>query len=111
MPVYLSSATIGNEETLLTLGESGEIMAWFYPHKDHAQNIYECLPCVYDGEPGQGRLLWSYDGEFARHQAYLGDSNALVTTLHSEALKLKIEFTDLVPDGAPVFLRRIKVRH
>ncbi len=111
MPVYLSSATLGNEETLVTLGESGEIMAWFYPQKDHAQNIHECLPCIYDGEPGQGRRLWSYDGAFTRHQAYHGDSNAVVTTLRSQELGLKIEFTDVVPDGIPALLRRITVRN
>lgn len=109
MPVYLSSAVVGNEETLVTLGESGEIMAWFYPQKDHAQNIHECLPCFYDGEPGQGRLIWCYEGEFARHQAYLGDSNVVVTTLSSANLGIKIEFTDFVPDGSPVLLRQIKV--
>lgn len=111
MPVYLSSAVVGNEETLVTLGESGEIMAWFYPHKDHAQNIHECLPCIYDGEPGQGQLLWSYDSYWERHQAYVGDSNAVVTTLTSQESGLKIEFTDMVPDGSPVLLRQIKVSH
>ena len=111
MPVYLSSAVVGNEETLVTLGESGEIMAWFYPHKDHAQNIRECLPCIYDGRPGEGRLLWSYDEAFSRHQQYLGDSNAVVTTLSSAESGLKIEFTDLVPDGAPVLLRQIEVKN
>jgi oligosaccharide amylase len=111
MPVYLSSAVVGNEETLVTLGEAGEIMAWFYPQKDHAQNIHECLPCVYDGPPGQGRLIWSYESEFQRHQEYLGDSNAVVTTLTSESLGLKIEFTDVVPDGLPVLLRQITLRH
>lgn len=109
MAVYLSSAVVGNEETLVTLGESGEIMAWFYPHKDHAQNIHECLPCIYDGEAGQGDLIWSYDEQLTRHQAYLGDSNAVVTTLTSKERNLKIEFTDLVPDGSPVLIRQIKV--
>jgi len=109
MAVYLSSAVVGNDETLVTLGQSGEMMAWFYPHKDHAQNIHECLPCIYDGEPGQGRLIWSYDEQLSRHQAYLGDSNAVVTTLTSKELGLKIDFTDMVPDGSPVFLRQIKV--
>lgn len=111
MPVFLSSAVVGNAQTLATLGESGELMAWFYPRKDHAQNVHECLPCFYDGEPGQGRLLWSYDGAFERHQAYLGDTNAVVTTLNAPTLGLKIEFTDFMIDGAPVLLRQIKVRN
>jgi oligosaccharide amylase len=111
MAVYLSSAVVGNEETLVTLGESGEIMAWFYPHKDHAQNIHQCLPCIYDGKPGEGRLLWSYDEAFSRHQQYLGDSNAVVTTLQAHESGLQIKFTDMVPDGSPVLLRQIEVQN
>ena len=51
MTVYLPTAVVGNDHTLLTLGASAEIMGWFYPAKDHAQQIHQCLPCVYAGPP------------------------------------------------------------
>ncbi|HEX8463950.1 MAG TPA: hypothetical protein VF627_04965 [Abditibacterium sp.] len=109
MPVFLSSATLGNAQTLLTLGGAGELMAWFYPHKDHAQHIHQCLPCVYLGHGGQGSLHWSFGPEFSTHQAYLPGSNALQTTL--EGLGLRITFTDVVPDELPVLVRRIEVEN
>ena len=54
MTVYLPTAVVGNDHNLITLGSAGEIMGWFYPAKDHAQHIHECMPCVYVG-PAAGR--------------------------------------------------------
>src|SRR5438477_11515182 len=98
MGVYLPSAVAGNAETLLTFGETGEIMAWFYPHKDHAQQIYQCMPCYYAGYPGQGALYWTWGAEWVRRQDYLEDTNILRSVLASESLGLEIEFLDLVPE-------------
>jgi GH15 family glucan-1,4-alpha-glucosidase len=109
MSVFLSTATLGNAQTLLTLGGAGELMAWFYPHKDGAQHIHQCLPCVYLGHGGQGRLHWTFDGEFSRSQNYLPDSNALQTTI--EGLGLRITFTDVVPDDLPVLVRQVEVEN
>jgi GH15 family glucan-1,4-alpha-glucosidase len=109
MPVYLSTAVLGNQQTLLTVGHSGELMAWFYPHKDHAQHIHQCIPCVYLGHGGEGHLHWAFGDEFTRDQTYLGDTNVLETVL--EGLGLRITFTDVMPDDAPVLLRRIQVQN
>jgi len=110
MPVYLPTAIVGNKNTLINLGHAGEIMAWFYPSKDHAQHIYNCLPCVYIGEPGRGRLSWTWGDEWQRHQEYSGDSNICVTTLTSYEVGLELTLTDLVPATGTALLRRIEVR-
>lgn len=107
MPVYLPTSIVGNICNLVTLGQSGEIMAWFYPHKDAFQHITACLPCVYFGDGGRGQLHFTFDGAFERHQEYLGDSNALLTTL--KAGDLQIEFEDVMPDNWPLLARRIRV--
>lgn len=109
MPVYLSTAVLGNKRTLLTLGHSGELMAWFYPHKDHAQHIHECMPCFYEGHGGQGQLHWGYSDVFTRHQAYWPGCNVLETTL--EGLGLRITFTDLIPEEHDALVRRIRVEN
>jgi GH15 family glucan-1,4-alpha-glucosidase len=109
MPVFLPTATLGNSQTLLSLGASGELMAWFYPHKDGAQHIHQCLPCVYLGHGGQGVLHWTFGPEFVKHQAYLPQSNALQTSI--EGLGLKITFTDVVLDDSPVLARQIEVEN
>src|SRR4028118_2323047 len=119
MPVYLPTAVIGNDNTLVTLGQSGEIMGWFYPSKDHAQNIYQCMPCVYFGQPHQGNLHWTYGDEWQRHQYYLGDSNVLVTELTSHARSesaaysgdMRLTFTDVLMDEGATRLRRIEVKN
>ncbi|HVF09275.1 MAG TPA: hypothetical protein VNA16_00630, partial [Abditibacteriaceae bacterium] len=111
MPVYLSTAVVGNDETLITLGYSGEIMGWFYPSKDHAQNIYQCLPAVYFGVPGHGQLHWTWGDEWRRHQEYCGDTNICRTIVISDSLGLQLSFTDLVPSGAPVLLRQFEVHN
>jgi len=111
MPVYLSTAIIGNDETLITLGHSGEIMGWFYPSKDHAQNIYQCLPAVYCGAPGEGRLHWTWGEEWHRRQEYCGDANICRTIATSDVLNLQLTFTDLAPAGASVLLRQFEARN
>jgi GH15 family glucan-1,4-alpha-glucosidase len=110
MPVYLSTATVGNDETLLTLGHAGEVMAWFYPHKDHAQHIYQCLPAVYIGAPFHGRLSWLWSDEWRREQTYVGDTNIVQTTLTADSLGAQIVLTDVVPQGDSILLRQIEVR-
>ncbi|MDF2440397.1 MAG: hypothetical protein JWN98_1381 [Abditibacteriota bacterium] len=111
MPVYLSTSVVGNDETLLTLGHAGEIMAWFYPHKDHAQNVHQCLPAVYAGAPHHGHLQWTYEDSWQHSQSYLDDSNIVQTTLISHALGAHITLTDVVPADDAVLLRRIEVRN
>ena len=107
MPVFLSTATLGNPDSLWTLGHSAELMAAFYPRKDDPQNIHECLPALYIYE--QNRLLWLWSDEFAREQKYLPQTNILETRLTHSALQLEITITDIVPQNASVLARRVQV--
>ena len=107
MPVYLPTSVLGNINNLVTLGQSGEVMAWFYPHKDAFQHITSCLPCVYFGDGGRGQLHFCFESTFSREQQYLGDSNVLQTTLTSGDLEL--QFEDVMPDNWPLLARRIRV--
>jgi len=107
MPVYLPTSIVGNAQNLITLGGSGEIMAWFFPSKDAPQHISACLPCVYFGDGGEGQLHFSFEGVFERHQEYVGDSNVLKTTLRSGGLRIELE--DVCADEWPTLARRIRV--
>ncbi len=109
MPVYLPTSVVGNIHNLVTLGNSGEIMAWFYPHKDAFQHITACLPCVYFGDGGHGQLHFTFEGAFEREQHYVGDSNVLHTALRAGGLEL--EFEDVMPDNFPLLARRVRVRN
>ncbi|HLV81377.1 MAG TPA: hypothetical protein VKT32_13915 [Chthonomonadaceae bacterium] len=111
MYVYLPTAVVGNDHTLLSLGHSGEIMDWFYPSKDHAQHIYQCMPCVYVGPPPHGSLHWTWGGEWERHQEYRGQSNICVTMVRSGSLGLEVTFEDVVAEEGAVLIRRIAVKN
>lgn len=111
MTVYLPTAAIGNGHVLATLGGAGEIMSIFYPHIDFAQNVNEALPFIYVGEPHHGRLIWTYDHDFASTQSYLPDTNILRTELRCSDPELQLTLTDFVPastsDGTDTALVRI----
>jgi len=109
MPVFLSTATLGNADSLWSLGHSGEVMAAFWPAKDAPQHVHECLPALFVYE--QNRLIWGWSDEFAREQKYLPQTNILETRLHHHALQLEIVLTDLVPPGSDALLRRVEVRN
>lgn len=107
--VFLPTAAVGNGRTLCTLGRAGEIMTFFYPRLDFAQNIEECLPALYLGEPGHGRLLWTFDDQFQAHQAYVPDTNVLVTELRLGDPALTVTFTDFCPPDSTSLVRLVTI--
>ena len=109
MPVFLPTATLGNAQTLLSFGGAGELMAWFFPHKDDAQQVRNCYPGFYLGHGGQGSFKSCFDAGWEKNQTYLPASNALQTTL--EGFGLRLTLTDLVTDDAPVLLRQIEIEN
>ncbi len=109
MPVYLPTSILGNNNTLVTFGHSGEIMGWFYPHKDHAQQIHECLPAIYLGAPGEGQLVWTWDESWQRSQYYEEHTNVLTTILNGHGLE--IIFTDVVPEDGALLVRRVQLKN
>ena len=109
MPVFLPTSILGNAHNLVTLGNSGELMGWFYPHKDADQHITACLPCAYIGDAGRGRLSYFFENDWTRVQRYLPDSNALQTTL--TGFGLRVILTDVMTDDADVLYRHIRVEN
>ena len=107
MPVYLPTGAVGNGSILSTLGGAGEIMTLFYPRVDFAQNVHECLPALYVGEPGHGRFVWGFDGDFRREQSYVPDTNILRTTLRLRDGVCAIHFTDFAIPGEPCLVRNV----
>jgi GH15 family glucan-1,4-alpha-glucosidase len=111
MAVFLPTSAVGNGRIVCTLGGAGEIMTFFYPRLDFAQNIEECMPLLYSGEPGHGRLLWTFDAAFSRHQYYLPDSNVLVTELRLDDPKLLIVMTDFCPPDSTSLVRLVHIEN
>jgi len=109
--VFLPTAAVGNGRVISTLGRAGEIMTFFYPRLDFAQNIHECLPCVYVGEPGHGRLIWTFEADFTAQQSYVPDTNILTTTLRLKQPKLRVTFTDFCPPESTSFVRLVELHN
>jgi oligosaccharide amylase len=107
MPVYLPSAVLGDDSSLLTFGHTAEIQAWFWPHKDHAQHVGSNLIAIHI----HGALHFSFDSIFRREQRYLGDANVLETRLTADSLRLTIVITDVLAEGRATLLRRLRVEH
>ena len=107
MSVYLPTAAVGNGRVLVTLGGSGEVMAFFYPRLDFAQNVRECLPAIYVGDPGHGVLHWTFDPAFRRSQTYFDHTSLLRTQLDLVTPPLQILLEDFCPPGATALVRRI----
>lgn len=110
MGVYLPTAAVGNGRVLCTLGGAGEVMGFFYPHVDFAQNVRELLPALYLGDPGRGRFVWLFDGEFQRHQEYLPGTNVVRTRLQLSGQGVEVTLTDFCPPGSTALVRRVAVR-
>lgn len=111
MSVFLPTSAVGNGRVISTLGGAGEIMTFFYPRLDFAQNIEECMPLLYLGEPGHGRMLWTFDPAFARHQYYLEDTNILVTELTLSDPAVKLTCTDFCPPESTSLIRLVTVEN
>ncbi|MFQ6097730.1 MAG: hypothetical protein ACE5O2_08380, partial [Armatimonadota bacterium] len=109
MAVYLPTAVVGNGRILVTLGPAAEVMGFFYPHIDFAQNVREGMPAIYVGPPGRGRLSWLFEAEWEREQSYVREAGIVVTRLRSERAGLCVRVTDFVlPEGA-LLVRRFDV--
>jgi len=111
MPVYLPTAAVGNGRVLCTLGHAGELMTFFYPRLDFAQNVEEGLPLLYLGDPGHGRLLWTFDAAFTREQSYHLDTNVVETRLTYADSGLVLTLTDLCPPESTALIRLVRVEN
>jgi len=107
--VFLPTTATGNSLSLATFGAAGEIMAFFYPHLDFAQNIREGMHAVYVHDPGGPHLLWCFADAFERSQAFVADTNIVTSTLRHRQYDLTIETTDLLPPDDQALVRRIAI--
>jgi oligosaccharide amylase len=107
MAVFQPTAIIGNGRVLVTLGHSAELMAFFYPRCDHAQNVREGLTGIYLDGFG---FSWLFGQEWQRQQRYLKGEAAVLTELTSPLLGLGVSVCDFVSPNEPVLFRQWQVR-
>lgn len=111
MNFFIPTASMGNGISLATIGRAGEIMGFFYPHLDHAQNVREGMPGLrlLDGSHN-GRFIWCFEADWQIQQAFEPASNILVTRWKHQWMDLTIELTDLLPPRTPAMLRKIVIQ-
>lgn len=110
MGVHLPTAAVGNGRVLCTIGGAGEVMGFFYPSIDFAQNVNQCLPALHEGEPGHGRLVWTFADEVGKRQWCEPGTSVVVTELVYPASGVTVTFRDCVPPGTDALVRRISIR-
>jgi oligosaccharide amylase len=111
MAVFQPNAVLGNSHTLVSLGQAGELMTFFYPHLDFPQNLQEGMVAVYLGTPGHGHLSWTFDDAWQKRQSYVPRHNILVTELYNPVMGLEVQITDLVHPRRDILVRRFRVRN
>ncbi len=111
MSFFIPTAAAGNGLSLATFGRSGEIMGFFYPRIDFAQNVREGMPAVrvVTGS-GEAVFLWCFHESWRVAQSFERASNVLITRLTHRDLDLSLEISDCLPPGEHALLRRVVVR-
>jgi GH15 family glucan-1,4-alpha-glucosidase len=107
--MHLPTAASGNGLVLATFGRSGELMGFFYPHIDYAQNIREGMFALCVPGPSGPVLHWCFSETWNRRQQFTPGSNVLVTELQQESPGLTIRVTDAFPPEHPALLRRFEI--
>ncbi|HSW45967.1 MAG TPA: glycoside hydrolase family 15 protein, partial [Phycisphaerae bacterium] len=110
MSVFIPTAAAGNGLCLATFGRTGELMGFFYPRIDYAQNVREGMFAIrFNDGPQAGRFLWCFDEAWNITQSFEHASNVLVTRLTHRELDLILEITDVCPAGFHALLRRVLI--
>jgi GH15 family glucan-1,4-alpha-glucosidase len=110
MNFFIPTAAAGNGYSLATFGRAGEIMGFFYPRIDYAQNIREALPAVRVTYPdGNFHFIWFFQDCWKVDQAFETSSNVLKTILTHRDLKLRVELTDVIPPKERALVRHILI--
>lgn len=110
MSFFIPTAAAGNGFSLATFGRTGELMGFFYPRIDFAQNVREGMTALrlLDGSSA-GQFLWCFDPDWQTAQSFEPASNILVTRLAHRQMNLSLEISDVLPPGQRALLRRIVV--
>lgn len=110
MSVFIPTAAAGNGLCLTTFGRTGELMGFFYPRIDYAQNVREGMFALrFADGPHSGRFLWCFDNAWQVAQSFEHASNVLVTRLSHRDMDLTLELTDVCPAKHQALLRRIVI--
>ncbi|UCG33643.1 MAG: hypothetical protein JSU68_03215 [Phycisphaerales bacterium] len=108
--IFVPSAALGNSCSLATLGNAGELSAFFYPRIDFAKNVREAMTALYLRDGSDAPLAWCFGDCWERHQQFVGATTIVRTTLTHRRHPLSFETTDLMPPGEHALIRRLRVR-
>ena len=108
--IFLPSVALGNSRSLVTLGEAGELTAFFYPRIDFAKNVRQAMTALFLQDGRDAPLAWCFGDCWQRRQEFLGATNMVRTTLTHQHHDVTFETTDLVPPGEYALLRHLRVR-
>lgn len=109
MSFFIPTAAIGNGLSLATFGRAGEIMGFFYPRLDFAQNVREGMPAVRLIPGTHGVFRWCFEECWRVAQSLQQGNNVLITRLAHRELELAIEIADVLPPREQALVRRVVV--
>lgn len=95
------NAILGNSQILVSIGGNGELLSFFYPRIDYAQNVEESIAGIFSGD----RMMWMDSEEWRSRQVYTRDTNILQTSLE-HPIGINIEVEDIVLSSRAVLVRK-----
>ncbi|MGM0770204.1 MAG: glycoside hydrolase family 15 protein [Halobacteriota archaeon] len=98
------NAIIGNDRLLISIGENGNILGFFYPRRDGAQHVGDSGACIYIG----GRLL-SFDSPEWHSEQVAEDGTNIINTHMSHSCGIEISIKDIVHHEMPVLIRKYEI--
>lgn len=111
MNFFIPTAATGNGRSLATFGRSGELMGFFYPRIDYAQNVREGMWGIrFPDRPEHEAFVWCFEHCWQTTQTFEPSSDVLVTRLIHHHMELSVEITDVLPAGEHSLLRRILIK-
>ena len=108
--IFPPSVALGNSCSLVTLGEAGELIAFFYPHIDFAKNVRQAMTALFLHDHSDHPLAWCFGDCWQRRQEFLDLTNVVRTTLTHKQHELTFQTTDLVPPGEYALVRQLSLR-
>ena len=102
MSFFIPTAATGNGRILATVGRAGELMGFFYPRLDYAQNVREGMPAVRLSGAGYDRFCWCFEDMWRVAQSFERSSNVLVTRWAHREVDVTFELLDVTLPGEPM---------
>lgn len=107
---YFNNAIIGNSGMLACITDTGELIRLFWPNIDYPQHFDRLKGGIFIAGDGAG-TSWLDSEDWTHSQAYIPDTNILVTECENSRKRLRVSQTDFALPGRDVLVRHYEIEN